>query len=124
MSIRAAIAVGLLTLALPACGSTSTPQATSFSNPFGSPVSAAAATPQSISRAELMSKYAQINPLDRSATPETMDALADSACRKLREGYATDKLITVSTDIYKTNATQMMMLLVSYRCPEFLKDFK
>lgn len=124
MSVRAAITVGLLALALSACSATDNSSgATIGSNPFLAPVGAAA-TPQPISRAELMSKYAQINSRDGTATPETMDSLADAACRKLREGYSTDKLITVSTDIYKTNATEMIMLLVSYRCPEFLKDFK
>lgn len=92
---------------------------TSSGSPSTTPV-----VPQPISRSELMSKYARLAPLDKSATPETMDSLARTACAKLQQGISTDKLITVSTDMFEANATQVVMLLVSYRCPEFLKDFK
>lgn len=82
------------------------------------------AEPKPISRVDLMSRYAQLAPLDKSATPETMDSLANSACSKLRSGISTDKLITVGTEMFKANSTEVFRLLVSYKCPEFLKDFK
>lgn len=79
---------------------------------------------QPISRTELMAKYADINPIDRSATPETMDALATSTCDALGKGITTDRIITVATDQYASKATAVIRLLVSYRCPERLADFK
>lgn len=80
--------------------------------------------PQPISRAELMSRYAEIAPLDRSATPEAVDALALGMCSLLDKGKSTDFLISTSTDVYGANATKVVELLVSYKCPKYLKDFK
>lgn len=99
-------------------------QPASFTPASGSTTTSAADAPQPISRAELMSRYAKINPLDSSATPASMDENADLACSKLRQGVTTDQLITAVTPVYKTNTTEVIMLLVSYKCPEFLKDFK
>ncbi|MBE1465504.1 hypothetical protein [Kibdelosporangium phytohabitans] len=82
------------------------------------------AAPQPIARSELMRQYAEINPVDSSATPETVDGLAESICTKLSEGHSTDKLITVATETYSSKATEVIRLLVSYRCPGHLKDFK
>lgn len=122
MSIRVAITVCLLVLAA-AC-STSDPQAASSTPVGSSTIATAPATPQPISRAELMSRYAKINPFDQTATPQSMDDNANLTCGKLRQGFTTDQLITAGTTVYKTNTTEVIMLLVSYRCPEFLKDFK
>ena len=83
-----------------------------------------AQAPQPISRAALMAEYARIAPLDRTATPDTVDDLAQSTCGLLRSGSTTDRLISVANEQYGANATRVVQLLVSYKCPEFLKDFK
>lgn len=87
-------------------------------------VGAAAPTPQSISRADLMESYAKLAPRDQSATPETMDTLAASTCRGLDQGVTTDAMITVATRQFHANATEVIRLLVSYRCPTHLSEFK
>lgn len=71
-----------------------------------------------------MARYAEIAPLDTSATPETIDSLAQSTCSLLDAGQPTDLLISSGTNIYGANSTQVMRLLVAYRCPKYLKDFK
>jgi hypothetical protein len=71
-----------------------------------------------------MIEYARIAPLDRSATPDTVDSLANSTCALLRQGHSTDELITIATVNYQANATEVVRLLVSYRCPEFMTAFK
>jgi hypothetical protein len=81
-------------------------------------------TPKPISRADLMAKYAQIAPLDTSATPDTIDLLAQQSCSLLDNGKSTDLLISAGTSIYGASATQVMQLMVSYKCPKYLKDFK
>lgn len=80
--------------------------------------------PKPISRAELMEEYAKIAPNDVTATPETIDDVAEQACDKLDKGHTTDELITAVNDMYRTNSTKVMRLLVSYGCPEYLADFK
>jgi hypothetical protein len=80
--------------------------------------------PKPISRSDLLGRYAEINPIDRTATPETMDQNAQKACGLLRDGKTTDDLVTVSTGIYKSHATEVVRLLVSYGCPEFLGSFR
>ena len=71
-----------------------------------------------------MDEYAQIAPLDTSATPETVDSLAQGVCSLLDSGKSTDLLISTGTDIYGASSTKVMMLLVSYKCPKYLGDFK
>jgi hypothetical protein len=120
-----AIAVGLI-IAIITTVAVSTSGGGSNLLPAGigaSPSSTSAEAPRPISRAELMRNYARIAPLDKSATPETIDALAEGICGLLRQGTSTDKLISESTDVYRANATQVVQLLVSYKCPEFLQDF-
>lgn len=77
-----------------------------------------------ISRAELMAEYAKIAPRDKTATPETIDAIAVGACDLLDRGMPTDRVISTTTDIYGAQATQVIRLFVSYKCPGHLKDFK
>jgi hypothetical protein len=86
--------------------------------------SAATAAPKQITRAELMQRYAELAPLDRSATPATMDDLADSTCGNISRGIDVDRMITVATEQYHANATEVLRLLVSYRCPQHLGLFK
>lgn len=80
--------------------------------------------PKPISRVELMEEYAKIAPDDATATPDTMDDIAGQVCDKLARGHSTDELITALTDMYRTNSTKVVRLLVSYGCPEYLADFK
>lgn len=80
--------------------------------------------PKPITRADLMAEYARIAPLDRTASPELIDSIAESACSLLDAGKSTDLLISTATMQYNANATAVMRLLVSYRCPKYLKDFK
>ncbi|HEV2778399.1 MAG TPA: hypothetical protein VGX25_03270 [Actinophytocola sp.] len=80
--------------------------------------------PEPISRAELMAEYARINPIDESATPDKVDDTARTACNLLNQGTTTDALISSVTDVYQSNATAVVRLLVSYGCPQYLKDFK
>lgn len=89
----------------------------------GSPAVSAGA-PAPISRSDLMADYAKIAPFDRSATPETIDDLAKSTCGLLDAGKSTDLLISTATKQYNANATAVIHLLVSYRCPKYLKDFR
>lgn len=87
-------------------------------------ISIISSTPEPITRAELMHRYAQIAPLDRTATPSGMDELADTACQALDAGITTDQVIGAGNSIYGANATEVSRLLVSYRCPNYLGDFK
>ncbi len=81
-------------------------------------------TPAAITRSEVMKRYAEINPLDRTATPATVDAIAVHVCIMLRDGTSTDAVITTMTDIYRARATELAQLLVSYECPGYLAGFK
>jgi hypothetical protein len=81
-------------------------------------------TPEPISRAELLDHYAEIAPLDSSATPENVDTLATLICDQLDTGTTTDTVITNATDTWSANATEVVRLLVSYECPEYVGDFK
>jgi hypothetical protein len=80
--------------------------------------------PEPISRAELMAEYARIAPFDTSATPAAVDSLAQRTCALLDSGKSTDLLIDTATSIYGADATKVTKLLVSYKCPKYLKDFK
>ena len=86
--------------------------------------SAAQTVPQPITRADLMRQYATIRPMDGSATPETMDDFAGITCTQLRHGISADTVITTATETYQAQATEVIRLLVSYRCPEYLKSFR
>lgn len=70
-----------------------------------------------------MAEYAEISPLDESATPETIDGLAQQVCDALDVGLTTDDVIEMVTDIYGPDATQVVQLLVSYQCTEHLDEF-
>jgi hypothetical protein len=80
--------------------------------------------PEPISRAELMAEYARIAPMDRSATPETIDGLAKRMCELLVGGTPTDEVISKATDIYGAQATEVVRLMASYGCPKELAEFK
>lgn len=84
----------------------------------------ATSDPAPISRTELMRQYAEIAPNDRSATPEVMDKLAETACEALTLGHSTDEVITAANPQFGANATRVMMLVVEYKCPERLGEFK
>jgi hypothetical protein len=87
-------------------------------------LSGVSATTEPISRAEVLAQYAEISPLDSSATPENVDTLATLICERLDTGTSTDTVITDATDTWNANATEVVRLLVSYRCPEHLGEFK
>lgn len=91
---------------------------------FSSSTPIADDVPEPITRVELMQRYAEIAPIDESATPETMDALASDTCDALSAGVTTDDIIAAGTDIYGPQSTEVAYLLVSYGCPEYLSDFK
>jgi hypothetical protein len=77
-----------------------------------------------ISRSELMAEYAKVAPRDKSATPETIDDIAASTCKLLDNGTASDRVIDTATEIYGAQATQIVRLLVSYKCPKHLAGLK
>lgn len=77
-----------------------------------------------ITRADLMARYAEIAPTDLTATPAKIDQLADGTCGAIEDGTALDEIITDATDVYGPAATEVVELLVSYRCPDHLDKFK
>ena len=79
--------------------------------------------PKPITRSQLMTQYAEIDPIDNSATPETVDTVATNTCALLKSGRSTDQLISDSTQYWGPKSTQVIKLLVSYKCPQFLADF-
>lgn len=81
-------------------------------------------TPEPISRAELLERYAEINPFDRTATPKGVDSAARTLCNGLDKGATTDAMITSVNEIYGADSTEVTRLLVSYGCPGYLEDFK
>lgn len=91
---------------------------------LGEPIGATEEVREPITRAELMARYAEIAPLDESATPATMDGLADEVCGGLDEGSTTDQMIIAVTDMLGPDATEVVQLLVSYHCPEHLDLFR
>lgn len=88
------------------------------------PANATPIAPEPITRADLMRRYAELAPFDRTATPDNVDKLADAVCERIRIGFTMDELITVATEEYNANATEVLRLMVAYKCPQSLRLFK
>jgi len=115
MPRRLAVAAALLAVAC-AGGCTKTV--------VGEPV--AAPDPEPITRAQMLKRYAEINPIDQSATPRTVDWTTRQVCTALDQGISTDELITTVAKSAGVgpHSTEVARLIVAYGCPEYLDRFK
>lgn len=122
--VLVAVAAGITGIVLAVTSDDDAPMAASTTAAQASTTVASKTDPGPITRSELMAEYARIAPMDRSATPETVDGLAKRTCDLLVGGTTTDTVISAATEIYGAQATEVIRLLASYKCPRELAEFK
>jgi hypothetical protein len=84
------------------------------------------ATPQPISRTELVAAYTDLVPGDSTATASAVVDLANTTCEQLDGSVSVNDLIASTAAIYggRDAAREVLRVLVSYGCPGNLDVFE